>query len=111
MSTQTNFVHPNLPVTREQLAAVCEKWKIVDFELFGSVLRDDFGADSDVDVMLTFAPDSRHTLLDIVRIGNELEALFGRYVDISERRAIERSDNHISKKRILGSAKRVYAAG
>ena len=110
MTTQTDFIHPNLHVRHEQLAAVCEKWKIIDFELFGSVLREDFTAESDVDVMLTFAPNSRHTILDIVRIGNELEALFGRPVDIAERRAVERSANHISRKSILGSAKRVYAA-
>jgi len=111
MTTQTDFIHPNLHVSHAQLAAVCEKWKIIDFELFGSVLREDFTPESDVDVMLTFAPDSPHTLLDIVRIGNELEALFGHYVDIAERPAVEGNANYIRRRSILGSAKRVYAAG
>ncbi len=61
--------------------------------------------------MLTFAPDSHTSLFDIVTIGDELEALFGRHVDIAERGAVEESKNYIIRRRILGSAERIYAAG
>ena len=104
-------IHPNVEVTQEQITAFCQKWQITQFELFGSVLRDDFRPDSDVDVLVTFAPDSRGTLFDLVHMEDELKALFGRDVDLVQRPVIEKSDNYIRRKNILTSTKRVYAAG
>ena len=45
-----------IPLPNEQLAAFCERWNIVELALFGSVLRDDFGPDSDIDVLVRFRP-------------------------------------------------------
>lgn len=103
-------IHPNVHVTHEQIAAFCQKWQIVQFELFGSVLRDDFRPDSDVDVLVTFAPDSHGTLFDLVHMEDELKALFGRNVDLAERSAIEQSENYIRRRNILGTTQAVYAA-
>jgi predicted nucleotidyltransferase len=99
-----------IAIDREQIAEFCRRWKIVEFSLFGSVLRDDFGPDSDVDVLVSFAPDTSWSLFDHVRMEDELAALVGRKVDLVSRRAIERSENWIRRKAILGGAEAVYVA-
>jgi uncharacterized protein len=100
----------NIEVPKESIAEFCQKWKIVELSLFGSVLRDDFRPDSDVDVLVTFAPDGRYSLFDLVHIEEELEKMLGRKVDLVERRAIEQSENYIRRKHILNSAQTVYVA-
>lgn len=62
-------------------------------DLFGSVLRDDFGRESDVDVLVTFAPSATRTLADLLRMEDELRALFGRRVDLVMRELVEQSEN------------------
>ena len=99
-----------IAIDRERIAGFCRRWKIVEFSLFGSVLRDDFRPDSDVDVLVGFAPDAYWSLFDHVRMEDELTALIGRKVDLVSRRAIERSENWIRRKAILGSAEAVYVA-
>ena len=103
-------IHPNVEVTHEQIAAFCQKWQIVEFELFGSVLRDDFRPDSDVDVLVTFARDTEWSLFDHVAMEEELAAIVGRKVDLVSRRAIEQSKNWIRRKAILGTAEALYVA-
>jgi predicted nucleotidyltransferase len=103
-------VHPRLNATYAQIETFCAKWKIVRFELFGSVLRDDFDNQSDVDVLVTFAPDARWTFRDDLAIDDELARLLGRHVDVVERKLIERSPNWVRRKSILNSATLVYAA-
>jgi predicted nucleotidyltransferase len=96
----------NLP--HEKIAEFCRKWNVSEFALFGSVLRDDFRPDSDVDVLLTWAPESRISLFDYPEMKDELEAIFGRKVDLVSRRGVEESRNWIRKKAILDSARVVY---
>ncbi len=95
----------------EILASFCHRWKIQEMALFGSVLRDDFKPDSDVDVLVTFAANADWSLLDHVRIQQDLESLIGRDVDLVSRRGIERSANWIRRQAILDSAETIYAAG
>ena len=94
---------------RQQIAQFCKKWKITEFFLFGSALREDFRADSDVDVLVEFAPDAHHGLFDMVRMENELKEIFGREVDLLTRRSIETSPNYIRRKAILSSAELIHA--
>ena len=98
----------NLP--KEKITAFCHKWKIDEFALFGSVLRKDFGPESDIDVLVTFAPDASWSLLDHVEMQDELKIVFGRNVDLVSKRGIEQSRNHIRRKEILDSAEVIYAA-
>jgi uncharacterized protein len=100
----------NVEVPREKIAEFCRKWRVSELALFGSVLRDDFRPDSDVDVLLTFAPDAGISLFDYVDIEEDLEAIFGRKVDVVNRRAVEKSPNRFRKRSILRSARTVYAA-
>ena len=78
-----------IELPREQLEEFCRCWKIVELSLFGSVLRDDFQPESDIDVLVSFAPDARRTLFDLVRIEDELADILGRKVDLVERDAVE----------------------
>lgn len=98
-----------LTLNKEEIAAFCRRWKIVELALFGSVLRDDFGPHSDVDVLVSFADSAGHTLLDLVRMENELKGIFGREVDLVERAAVEQSRNYIRRRNILGTAVKIYA--
>jgi predicted nucleotidyltransferase len=97
-----------LSLPYEQIAAFCRKWNVTEFALFGSVLRDDFRPDSDVDVLVTWAPEARISLFDYGPMRDELEAMFGRRVDLVSKRGIEQSTNWIRRKEILGSARVVY---
>jgi hypothetical protein len=92
------------------IADYCARWKISEFAVFGSALRDDFGPDSDIDVLVTFSPDARWTLFDHVRMQDELASLLGRNVDLVSKRGIERSANYLRRKEILNSAEVLYAA-
>ena len=98
----------NLP--EDQIAEFCRKWGVTEFALFGSVLREDFRPESDVDVLLTFSPDSGVSLFDFVDMQDELEAAFGRRVDVVSRRGVELSENPYRRSSILNSARVVYAA-
>jgi len=83
---------------------------MTEFSLFGSVLREDFRADSDVDVLVSFAPDTHWTLFDLVHMEDELQEIFGRRVDLVIRESVERSENPIRRRSILSTAQRIYAA-
>jgi predicted nucleotidyltransferase len=81
-------VAERIPVGQKQIEAFCRKWKIREFALFGSVLRDDFRPDSDVDVLVEFEPDTRFSLFDFVDMQDELSQMFGRDVDLVEKSAV-----------------------
>ena len=87
----------------------CKKWKIIVLALFGSVLREDFSPTSDIDVLVTFAPDHPWNLFDVVRMEGELKKIFGRNVDFVIRSGLEQSQNDIRREAIFSSAKVVYA--
>jgi predicted nucleotidyltransferase len=92
-------------VPMEAIADFPRRWQVVEFALFGSALREDFGPESDVDLLVTFAPTATWSLLDHVTMEQELQRLFGRRVDLVSRRAVERSENWIRREAILGSAR------
>jgi len=78
----------NIDVPQERIEAFRRRWRIHELMPFGSVVRDDFGPDSDVDVMVTFEPDAAHTLFDIAEMQEEIEEIFGRNVDMVERTSL-----------------------
>ena len=98
-----------IDIPHERIAVFCRRWRIAELALFGSVTRKDFGPESDVDVLVTFHPSARPTLMGMTRIEDELSELFGRRVDLLERRGIEKSRNYLRREAILRSARTVYA--
>ena len=99
-----------IAVDRQTIAEFCQRWRIAELALFGSVLRDDFRADSDVDVLVTFADGAKWGLFDHIAMEEELSRLLGREVDLVSRRAVDRSKNWVRKEAILAGAESIYAS-
>lgn len=81
-------INGNVDFDESAVAEFCRRWKIVELSLFGSVLRDDFGPDSDVDVLAVFEADAPWSYWDWGAMTAELEAIFGRQVDLVEKRSV-----------------------
>ncbi len=92
---------------QSHIVSFCKKWKITRLALFGSVLRDDFSSDSDVDVMVVFEPNAQWSLFDVVDMKLELESIFKRDVDIVEDGTIR---NPIKRRCIYENIEVVYDA-
>jgi len=99
---------PKIAIPEQAIAGFCRKWKIAEFSLFGSVLRDDFGPASDIDVLVKFSPEAHWSLFDLVHMQEELKRLFGREVDLISRRGIEASPNYLRRQAILSTAEVIY---
>lgn len=95
----------------EKIVEFCDRWHVTEFALFGSVLRDDFRPDSDVDVMVVFHPDARPTFSTLDQMEAELKLIFERDVDLITRRGIENSLNYLRRREVLSSAQVIYATG
>jgi predicted nucleotidyltransferase len=92
------------------VAEFCARWQIVELAIFGSALREDFRHDSDLDLLITFADGARWSLLDHLRMQQELSELLQRKVDLVSRRAVEESRNWLRRDAILASAQTVFRA-
>jgi hypothetical protein len=99
-----------LPIDVEKLREFCQKWCISELAVFGSVLRDDFRSDSDVDFLATFDPESGSSLWHRQEMQKELSEIVGRHVDLVSRRGIEMSRNPLRRREILSTAETVYVA-
>jgi len=96
-----------IQVPREALAEFCRRNQIRRLSLFGSVLREDFGPESDVDVLVEFDPEARVGFFALVRMEMELSELLGHKVDLN-------TPGFLSKyfrDRVLEEAEVHYAAG
>jgi len=100
---------PYLEVSPEQIAAFCQKWGIVELSVFGSVLRDDFTSESDVDVLFVLGDNVTMSLFSMLDAQEELAILVGRPVDFIEKSQVQKSPNYIRRKIILNSAQVIYA--
>lgn len=99
----------NLPliINKKSIEAFCQKWQIAEFSVFGSVLREDFGPESDVDVLITFEPDIPWSLYDWIDMIEELKLIFGREVDLVEKSGLR---NPFRRHEILNTRQVLYAA-
>lgn len=96
----------NLPIDLpfDAIIAFCERNPIRTLSLFGSVLRDDFDVESDVDMLVEFEPDSRITYFDMATMEMELGDLIGRKIDLREAQELSR---HFRQK-VVDSALKLY---
>lgn len=95
-----------IPIDPERLAAFCRRWRVAELALFGSVLRDDFRPDSDVDVLVTWLPDADVSMLTIGAMAADLEDLLGRRVDLVPKSGLK----PFVRDEVLGTAEVLYAA-
>ena len=98
----------NINLKSEKIEQICQQWQIEELALFGSVLREDFNPNSDIDVLVSFAESAKITFFDLDTIEQQLSKLFNRPVDVVTKRAIEKSHNWIRKKNILDNAQIIY---
>ncbi|MBD2314045.1 nucleotidyltransferase domain-containing protein [Desertifilum sp. FACHB-1129] len=95
-----------LPI--DAIQAFCQRWEIAELAVFGSILRDDFAADSDVDFLYVLKPSTRWRLRDLICAEEELEQLLSRKVDLVSKASIEQDHNWLRKSNILSSIKVIY---
>ncbi len=95
----------NLP--RKKIEEFCKRWSITEFSVFGSVLRDDFRPDSDIDVLVSIDPKAPIGLFEIVEMKIELEKMFKRPVDLVEKEGLR---NPYRRSEILRTAQLIYSA-
>jgi len=96
-----------IDLPKEKITEFCRRWKIIEFALFGSVLRDDFGPDSDIDVLVTFTEDCGHSLFDLAQMQEELKVILAHEVDLVEKAGLR---NPFRRHAILNNMEVIYAA-
>jgi len=97
-----------IKLPKARIAEFCKRWNISEFAIFGSALRADFRPDSDVDVLVSFAPEAKVSLFDMANMQEELKQIFGRDVDLISKRGVEHSRNYLRRKAILESAQVIH---
>jgi predicted nucleotidyltransferase len=100
-------MNAKLSLPKEKIEEFCLRWKIVEFSLFGSVLRDDFDPDSDVDILISLSEDADLDLYDWITMIEELEKIFGREVDLVEKSTLR---NPFRRNAILTNREIIYAS-
>ena len=95
-----------LKISVAEIANFCQRWNIIEFALFGSVLREDFRSDSDVDVLVVYDSSYRLSLSNLLDMQEELEKKFGREVDLVEKNQIQ---NPYRLANILRTIRVIYA--
>lgn len=101
------MTNSRITVSEGKIADFCRRWKVSELALFGSVLSDDFGPESDVDALVSFENDAGWSLFDLVDIIDELKVIFGREVDVVEQESLR---NPYRRQRILAGKEVIYAA-
>jgi predicted nucleotidyltransferase len=99
-------VFDRLNAPRAELAALCAEFGVHELSAFGSILREDFGADSDIDLLVEFGPELRPSLFHLIRLQHRLEDLLGRKVDLVPKDGLK----PLIRDEVLASARRIYAA-
>ncbi len=94
-------------VPKDRLPEFCRRWRVRELSIFGSALGEDFGPESDVDVMVSFEPGASWDALDIVEMRDELAEIFGREVDLVEREAVR---NPFLRHEMLTRRRVIYVA-
>jgi uncharacterized protein len=97
-----------LGISRDEIVKFCRRWMVAEMALFGSILRDDFHPDSDIDVLVDFVPEATWSLFDISRMRLDLSSLLGREADLVQVSGLR---NPYRRQAILASRKVIYAGG
>lgn len=101
-------IEKRLGISINKLSSLCQEWGIIEMGLFGSVLRDDFHKNSDIDFLISFAPNVPQGLLTISKLKHELESLINYPVDIAIKDSIINSENRIRRNEILTTVQIIY---
>jgi len=111
LSPNTLTYLAKLNLSQPQLRDFCQRWQINKLALFGSVTRDDFGPKSDVDVLVSFLPQAKWSLFDLINMEEALSDLLNRKVDLITWPAVEQHHNPFRRREILSTAQVIYDQG
>lgn len=95
-----------LGISHDQVVRFCRRWLVAEMALFGSILRDDFRPDSDIDVLVDFLPEATWSLFDISRMRLDLSSLLGREADLVQTNGLR---NPFRRRAILSNREVIYA--
>lgn len=100
-----------LDLPLNQISELCRRYTVKELSIFGSVLRDDFRPESDIDFLVVFENDDYGPWMSkMTDMEEELAAILGRKVDLVSKHGIEQSENYIRRRHILSNARTVYVA-
>ena len=103
-----NIIYQRLGIHPQKLADFCQKYQIIELCLFGSIIRDDFTPDSDIDIIVTFSPNTTMSLLQFIDLEYQFQNLLKRDVDLVEKAVIEKDFNWMRRQEILNNYKVIY---
>ena len=105
MREEVKMANP-IAIPEEKIADLCRRYRVRKIQLFGSVLREDFGPESDVDVLVEFEPDAQIGFIALSRMQREMSEIFQRPVDLVPRDGLKPR----IREAVLSSAEVIYAA-
>ena len=96
-----------IDIHKDKIVEFCRRWRVKELAIFGSALGNDFRPDSDVDVLVVFQDDAKWDLFDHMKAEEELKQLFGREVDLVEKKVVK---NPFRRQHILSNHEVIYAS-
>jgi uncharacterized protein len=109
MDTTTAFTRHGVTLPLDRIVDLCQKYDVVELSIFGSLLRDDFGPESDIDFLVVFQDDDYGPWMGkLLHLEEDLSALLSRKVDLVPKESVEQSENWIRRNHILNSARVIY---
>jgi len=111
MESLSSIENLKIALPLEKIIVLCQKYGVKELSIFGSVLRDDFCPDSDIDLLVLFQNDDYGPWMSkIMDLEMELSDLIGHKVDLIIKKGVEKSENYIRRRHILSTARLIYAA-
>jgi predicted nucleotidyltransferase len=109
MTTGTALSRNGITLPLDRIAELCSQNDVLELSVFGSLLRDDFGPDSNIDFLVVFQGDDYGPWMEkLPRMERELGALLGRKVDLVPKESVLQSENWIRRNHILSTAQLVF---
>jgi len=108
-SNEQSRVKTAIPLPMDAIEAWCRKWDVTQVAVFGSILRDDFRPESDIDVIVSFSPKVLQSFRLWFEMQEEIEGILGRKVDLLDSAVVEKIRNPYLKPEIKNSARVIYA--
>jgi predicted nucleotidyltransferase len=111
MSLTTTISRHGITLPTDRVAELCRRYGVRELSVFGSLLRDDFGPESDIDFLVVFGDDDHGPWMEkLIRMEDDLRVLLGREVDLVPKESVVRSENWIRRDHILGTAQVIYGS-
>jgi len=100
------MIFSRIRIPERKIKEFCRQYQVQRLALFGSVLNDDFSADSDIDILVVFEPSARVTFMTLGRMKRELAEMFQRPVDLVPQEGLK----PVIREAVLSSAQVMYAS-